>query len=172
MKKYIKPISIILLVALAVSLLFVVISLIARKPNENNYFNLLYNSDASYVGESGKDENGITWTVKDDGTIVADGEASANTYFEIGTMNFAKGTYTFTANDNVDRNKFYVDGVDSKGVTVWYSDIENSENGMTQTFGEEMIVTFRIVVIEGTKLNNVKFRPCIVEGETAGEYYI
>ncbi len=171
MKKYIKIIALVLAAVLVICAVAAGISVLTRKPNEDNYIYKLYDSDASYVGKEGKDTNGITWTIKDDGTIVADGEASANTYFEIGTINFTKGTYTFTANEDVDRNKFYVEGLDSNGVTIWYSDISNSENGMTQTFGAETLVTFRIVVLEDTELNNVKFRPCIVEGKTAGEYY-
>ena len=42
---------------------------------------------------------------------------------------------------------------------------------MTHTFGAETTVTFRIVILDGAELNNVKFFPCVVEGKVAGEYF-
>ena len=169
-KNYIKIIALVLVSVLGICAVATGISVLTRKPNEDNYIYKLYDSDASYVTEEGKDGNGITWTIKDDGTIVADGEASENTYFEIGTINLKAGTYTFTANEDVDKNEFYVVGI-VNGAEVWYSDISNSTNGATHTFASDTSVTFRIVVLEDTELNNVKFLPCIVEGKTAGEYY-
>ena len=170
-KRIVTIIAIVLAAALIVCALAAGINVLTRKPNKENYIYMLYDSDSSYTGEDGKDKYGITWSVKEDGTIIADGEASANTSFEIGTINLTGGTYTFTANEDVDRNKYYVEGIDINGNTIWYSDISNSTNGATHTFGEETIVTFRIVVIEGTELKNVKFYPCVVEGKNPGEYY-
>ena len=172
MKKYIKIIALILVAVLGICAVAAGINVLTRKPNEENYVYMLFDSDSSYAQKSGNDGNGITWTVKDDGSIVADGKATKNTYFDIGTINLPKGTYTFTANEDVDRNEFYVVACDvATGTEYWYSDITNSTNGMTQTFVGEKIYNYRIVVLEGTELNNVKFLPCIVEGDTAGDYY-
>ena len=170
-KKYIKLVAVLLVLALGVGAIVGGINVLTRTPNEDNLIYQLYDSDSSYVGKEGIDGSGIEWKIKNDGTIVADGEASANTYFEIGTINLPAGTYTFTANDDVDKNEFYVVGL-VEGVEKWYSDISNSENGRTHSFTADTSVTFRIVVNEGAKLNNVKIRPCIVEGSVSAEYYV
>lgn len=169
-KRYIKIGALLLVIALSCGALIGGISVLTRKPNTDNYIYQLYDSDSSYTGKEGKDGSGIEWKIKKDGTIVADGEATSNTEFVIGSITLAAGTYTFTANEDVDKNEFYVVGV-VNGQEVWYSDITNSENGLTHTFGSETTVTFRIVVLEGAKLDNVKFRPCVVEGKVAGDYY-
>lgn len=169
-KYYIKIGVLILVIALAAGALISGISILTRKPNEENLIYKLYSSDASYADKSGADGSGVEWKIKKDGTVIADGEASTNTSFEIGTISLDAGTYTFTANEDVDRNKFYVVGL-VNGEEVWLSDIVNSTIGKTHTFTSKTSVTFRIVVLEGAKLNNVKFTPCVVSGKIEGEYY-
>lgn len=159
-----------LLIALTVCALAVGINVLTRKPNEENYVYMLYDSDSSYTDKSEK-RDGITWTVKEDGSVIGDGVAKKNTYFTLGTVNFAAGSYTFTANDGSERDTYFVAGYDTVGVPIWYADMDNSDDGMIQTFGTETIVTLRIVVLEDTELKNVKFTPCIVEGKNPGEYY-
>ena len=162
--------AIVLVCALGICALAAGINVLTRKPNEDNYVYMLYSSDSSYTDKAEK-RDGITWTVKEDGTVIGDGVAKKNTYFTIGTINFSEGTYTFSANDDAERDTFYAVGYNTQGTPFWYADMKNSEDGMTMTFGNETIVTLRIVVLEDTELNNVKFHPCIVEGDEPGEYY-
>ena len=169
-KRIVIIVAICLAAALVIGLLIVGIRALTRHPNEDNIIYQIYDSDSSYTDKAGKGDAGIEWKIKKDGSIVADGEATANTSFEIGTVTLPAGTYTFTANDDTDRNEYYVVGTVG-GVEVWYSDRVNSEFGRTHTFGSDTAVTFKIVVLEGTEMNNVKFLPCVVEGKVSGEYY-
>ena len=169
-KKIIIVVAICLAAALVIGLLVVGIRALMRHPNEDNYIYKIFDSNTSYTDKEGLGESGIEWTINDDGVIEADGEATANTSFEIGTVTLPAGTYTFTANEDMDRNKFYAVGLVG-GVEVWYADMTNSEYGRTHTFGTDTTVTFRIVVLEGTEMDGEKFYPCVVEGKITGEYY-
>lgn len=169
-KRIVIVVAICLAAALVIGIIVTGISALMKHPNEDNLIYKIYDSDSSYTDRAGKGDGGIEWEIKSDGVIVGDGLATANTYFEIGSITLPAGTYTFTANEDVNRNEFYVVGLVG-GVEVWYSDLVNSEFGRTHTFGSDTTVTFRIVVLQGTELDGEKFYPCVVEGKISGEYY-
>ena len=169
-KRIVIIVAICLAAALVIGLIIAGITALMRHPNNDNLIYQIYDSDSSYTDRAGMGDAGIEWEINSDGSIEADGDATSNTSFELGTITLPAGTYTFTANEDTDRNEYYAVG-EVGGVEVWYSDIVNSQYGRTHTFTSDTTVTFRIVVVEGAELDGVEFYPCVVEGKISGEYY-
>ena len=142
-----------------------------RKMNEDNLIYKEFLSAESYNSVDGDHGNGLVWTVNDDGSVTVDGTAEADDTFTLCTVTLTAGEYTFTSVKGGTKGTYFVQGqVD--GVTVWYSDWQNtSEQSATKSFEATQTVTISIVVKEGTEMKNVTFYPVIVEGDEVGNYY-
>jgi hypothetical protein len=119
--------------------------------------------------------NGITFTVNDDGTIVANGTASANAPFSLIALNkttIPKGAYfisgcpsgagfsTYYMSINFYNDSTYVVGINDVGEG---RPIDVSDKTYTS-------ITMTITIISGTVCNNVVFKPMLNEGTTALPY--
>ena len=125
-----------------------------------------------YYNQS-KTANGITWTVNDDGTVTADGTATARTDFFMAynaTGLFGPGDYTLSGCPENGSNSTY--RVQMYDVTnrVTYNDFGE---GVTFTIDDSNLNSeFRILasVFEGTTVNDLVFKPIVNVGDTAEEY--
>lgn len=112
-----------------------------------------------------------------DGSIVSTGTGAATLSdpIELCTIEFERGTYTFTCFDHPNRQEYYAVGLYDGN--TWYADWEeapyNPTNdpsllGRTVTFAEATEVTFYIYLCEGADLDNVKAAPVVVPGIEPG----
>ena len=115
--------------------------------------------------------NGVTFTNNGDGTITANGTATANTTYpftnedgsSVKSSRLEKGTYTISS-INSDYSKHFLQTAikDDNGTENWY----NSSPSITiDTVGLSYCVL--IYVRSGTTLNNVVFKPKIEKGTKA-----
>lgn len=112
---------------------------------------------------------GITFTLNDDGTITANGTATANAAFHITTNTYyPAGAYTVNGGVNPNArlvvNRYRPDGAEISGA----ADI--GYGGVPFNLAETTKVHIYLVIIEGTTVNNVVFRPQIERGTVATEY--
>jgi hypothetical protein len=112
-----------------------------------------------------KTVNGITFTDNGDGTITANGTASATVEFKLfSSFAFDKGiTYTLSGCPNGGGMNSYLLHAQS-GITF------DMGNGVTFTFDEDKNLYGAICVYSGATLNNVVFKPQIELGTTASAY--
>lgn len=113
--------------------------------------------------------NGITFAVGDDGSIIANGTATADVFLAIGKVQLTKGkTYILAgcpdggnyssryAVYTTNNSKYYYDVGDGVSITA-----EATQNN-----------TFRILVKEGRTVSNLVFRPVVYETETSETYSV
>ena len=98
--------------------------------------------------------NGVTFTVNNDGSVSASGQASASTYFTVGTFTPKADTqYMFSDGGSSDGSRYaYVTGVD--GTT------NNYKNGKTFTPATSDEITC-VIFIAGGMTANLTFYPMI-----------
>ena len=154
------------------------------KLNEENYFyNRIEDGDLCVAATySGKAENGIisfTGTINDHDPNSVDIAKSV----QIASIPLEAGTYTFTCFDDekpewttyIAVATYTVDGTKYTA----YADYKTAPNnvakdptklGMTFTLEEATTVTFRIQLMEGANLKNVKAVPVLVDGDKPGSY--
>ena len=114
----------------------------------------------------------------------ADSDENAVTIAEniqIATITLKKGEYTLSAMNKADWKNCYVVGTYNVGGTThtWYADYENVPVALasdvthdrTLTLDADTEVMFYIRICEGTKLDNVKVTPVLVEGKNEGNYF-
>lgn len=126
--------------------------------------------------DSNKTVNGITYTDNGDGTITANGTATAQALFWItnetwsySTSNIVVPAGTYTISKTGDNNYRTIVTVyrKSQGLLTTY---QVGENDVSFTTDEESSLTIRLAVQGGTTANNYKFRPMIERGSTATSY--
>ena len=119
-----------------------------------------------YTSKEGTD-NGITWTVNDDGTITADGTATNNSFFNL--TNYIVGTWgtlhagTYTIMDGVN---LPVGGVVLQVESTTGTQYKN------KTFIIEQDVVYKIFIHipKGTVADNITFKPMLEIGSIAHMY--
>ena len=100
--------------------------------------------------------NGITFTVNDDGSITVNGTATANTYLVVGSVSLAGGTaYALNGCPTGGGNSTY--RLYWQGVTGNYDE----GNGTTYTPPTTTDINIRIVIYNGATVNNLTFYPMV-----------
>lgn len=123
----------------------------------------------SYPYAKGTDTlNGVTFTVNNDGTIIANGTATENAIFVFHNFDFSlsAGTYTISGLENGEADTYCLQISRDNYIENW-----NLYNGNIQLNLENtssMLLQF--VVYKGASVNNVVLKPMINAGETAYPY--
>lgn len=114
-----------------------------------------------YKDSSGT-SGGITITINDDGTITANGTASANRTFTIAQYTIQSGTYTLSGTKNGSLSTYYmgISGTSCKDVG----------NGGSVTFDTEKTILIYISIKSGATLSNAVFKPQLELGSSATTY--
>jgi hypothetical protein len=113
--------------------------------------------------------NGVTYTVNPDGTVLANGTATGLSILAI-ALSIQPGTYTLSGcpsggTDNTYRQDLYTD--ESSGISL----ANEYGNGKTFTVNETLPnAKFRIRIPSGATVNNLIFYPQLEAGSTATEY--
>lgn len=136
--------------------------------------NLLKNTATSTT------ENGVTFTVNDDGSVTLNGTATANPTFTIGKFTpVPNKAYIFTANSEVPgdnsslgNNYCFIYNID--GVPAWKSDVFASDGThvpyeFTPTTDNE--ITCQIYVAKGTTVENLTFYPMLRSADITDDTY-
>lgn len=112
-----------------------------------------------YKCGNGNTNNGITYTVNSDGSVVANGTATANSSLDIGAINFEAGkTYTIYHAPS---------GASSSTYRILVDGVKNIyEANHTFKAGSNMSVHMFLVVASGQTVENLKFYPMVVEGDS------
>lgn len=136
---------------------------------ENKNFNF-----RPYKDGNGKITNGITFSVNNDGSVVANGTATANAYFYLHTqdatpyLNLEKGTYTISGGINSNCKviaRLYKE-------TTYVAGATDSVNGAildTTNYDYDRVLLF-IEISSGQACNNLIFKPQIEKGKVATDY--
>ena len=152
------------------------------KRNPDNMIEFDYSKTYPYGGGFLKDglvRGGITFNIKEDGSIIMNGTSTAEFWLIFGdyTSVTPGSTYIFGANcPEVARYKIGLTtqshDVDKNKLDAW--DTAYATDGiMTRTIPENVAyINWRIHVWSGVTLNNVVFRPMFNEGETLNDYYL
>lgn len=112
--------------------------------------------------------NGVTFTVNNDGTIIANGTATENAIFVFRDFDFSlsAGTYTISGLEN--------GGADTYCLQISrdnYAESWNLYNGNIQIeLKNTSSIILQYVVYKGTTVNNVVLKPMLNEGSTALSY--
>lgn len=126
-----------------------------------------------YKDKSGKEHNGITYTVNDeDGSITANGTATAfSTFMLYGDSTFLKLNETYTMSgcpSGGSTDTYYIGGglyVDSQYVAGGLTDTGTGRTSMVTA--EHNKFYSQIAIKEGTVCNNLVFKPMLNYGSTA-----
>ena len=135
--------------------------------------NLLDNTNGSSVTTGG-----ITFTKNSDGSITANGTATAGINYYINgsgsiRQTLSAGTYSFSDGLGADKGEkdstffIYIDVYVGESHTYSFM---NSYSAQTKTFEESIEITTRIVVREGQVLNNITFYPMLETGSSITPY--
>ena len=121
-----------------------------------------------YDGDS-KTHNGITFTVNADGTITANGTATASAIFYISTnYKIKKGIYTLSGCPKSSSNTDYILQF---ATGDWSFKISDFGNGATTQIDNDInLQIFRIVISSGVVCDNLVFRPQLELGDAATAY--
>lgn len=124
----------------------------------------LHGYDSPWVGGGGKNKlqvtassttmNGITFTVNTDGTVTANGTATADAYIILADNVAFNGEYTITSGLGIDNSKFI--RVFLNGTVVMRTDFGNVPTATLN--GSYRFVAY---VTNGTTVNNVVFKPML-----------
>ena len=119
--------------------------------------------------ETTKTVNGITFTDNGDGTITANGTATASAIFYISTnYTIKKGIYTLSGCPKSDSNTDYILQF---ATGDWSFKISDFGNGATTQIDNDInLQIFRIAISNGVTVDNLVFRPQLELGDTATEY--
>lgn len=107
--------------------------------------------------------DGVTFTVNDDGSIIANGTATANIYFAVSKFNLRDGDYKFSGCTGGTTSTYllYFQKTDGTG----YVHIINDDKTFTISNGDDEERRILIAVYKGTTVSNAVFYPMIsVEG--------
>ena len=120
--------------------------------------------------ETTKTASGITWADNGDGSIIANGTSTAQTWFVIfNNVTFNRGTYTLSGNQSGGRLKYDINFIwtDNNGKKHWVIDYGN---GITFTLPYHVTVNLLLRVYDKTTVDNLVFRPQLELGSTATPY--
>ena len=166
-KKLVKTIALVLVGAMIGGALIGFTDLGEKLVPQRNEENLIEVND-SYIKE-GTNNKGVSWKVSDDGTVKLFGSASTADSIVVQTLELPAGTYTYSVgNSKVNVDKYY-SYVSANGVEYIAGTTDD-----TFELVEDSTVQVVICWLEGTEFNEiigVTFRPVIVEGENAGEFF-
>lgn len=111
--------------------------------------------------------NGITFTDNGDGTITANGTATATvSYFLDSEFNYIGGiTYTISGCPKGGSNSTYKIKGDRLGAYI-----DDNGNGATYSFKYDTTGAIVILIYKDTTVDNIVFRPQLEYGDTATEY--
>lgn len=111
--------------------------------------------------------SGITFTDNGDGTITANGTATATaSYFLDSEFNYIGGiTYTISGCPEGGSNSTYKIKGDRLGVYI-----DDNGNGATYSFKYDTTAAIAILIYKDTTVDNIVFRPQLELGSTATEY--
>ena len=131
--------------------------------NENN----LFKADA-YTIKSANTGDGYDITVSNDGEIKVKGtnNSGAEVKLAVQEIKLAAGTYTFTSGATGTSKTSYC-MILSDGTTTHYADF----SGNTFEVASETTFTAYIVIQDKAEINTT-FKPVVVEGETAGSFFV
>lgn len=116
---------------------------------------------SNFLSPDNNDTNGITYTVNVDGTIVANGTATADSTFVFCRKNLV-GTYTLSGCINGSKPTYYMGLGASNYCDVGY--------GTSRTYDTETAVNIFIRVAKGATVENVVFKPKLEKGSAATDY--
>lgn len=116
--------------------------------------------------------NGVTFTVKEDGAIVANGTATNNINYIIAQhLTMELGTFTLSGCPAGGSVSTYYLGLVLLGSYTFYVD---TGNGQTKTYTnfdyDNTNTTYRIFVANGVVCNNLTFKPMFEKSSTASDY--
>jgi hypothetical protein len=113
--------------------------------------------------EGSRTTNGITFTVNDDGSVTANGTATALTNFlfvDRHTFTLPAGTYTFSLTPQLTGSYYLVTGGGG---------LSSANGNRTVNFKDGLVGYVCLQINQGTVLDNVRFYPQIEVGATATE---
>ena len=126
--------------------------------------------------------NGITWTRNEDGSVTANGTATADSWYNFGTNSTTEdlafylqpGTYTLTGcPDGGSSSKWRLRCGEYSGIgssaTQTVDHIEYG-NGITFTVSEKRYCRLECAVYNGQTVSNLTFKPMLVRGSIAQDY--
>ncbi len=167
----------ILAVVLALGLVLNATGVFAREPNPDNLLNINKVGKGVYAEVKAHNEGlGVTYTVHEDGSVSAKGKATADDSFTVATgIELVAGeTYVISCgNDGVGYQTY---GLRLRNVTSGASLSEEEKfiyadiKGAFEVPEGKTLYNVEIYVMEGVELNET-FYPCLVKGETAGDFY-
>lgn len=132
--------------------------------NEDNFINV-----DDYVIKDQNSGDGYSIDVSDKGEIKVTGknESGAAVTLEIQQITLPAGTYTFTSGVNGTSKNSYHLYLDNGEETTYYADFG------TNTFTISAEDTFKIYlsIAKDAEVNKT-FKPVLVKGETAGDFYV
>ena len=122
-------------------------TLYANDFKSKNLFDTLWKTDTI---------NGITFKNNGDGTITANGTATANAFYSI-TKTLPAGTYTLSGSPSGAAENKYLIQATGYGTG-------DTGTGQTFTLSQETDVTFRLMVWSGQNVSNILFKPQLEVG--------
>ena len=134
-----------------------------RDRNEENLISL-----EGYIVDQ-KDLYGIELDVKDDGAIKIKGDTKENVDFLIQSVELEAGTYTLSGIEDPNLGIITLNARYGNGGVAYAGD-----TSATFTLSEKTTVSIYLSVVEseeGISYVNRTIRPCLVEGQTAGDFY-
>lgn len=114
--------------------------------------------------------NGVTFTVNEDGTVVANGTASANAFLEVGRYVLQEENYILNgcpSGGSADKYRIMVNTLND--ATVWEVDYGS---GVTFSSTKGTEVQCRLLVSAGTTVSNLVFKPMIRRASIADPTYV
>ena len=110
-------------------------------------------------------QNGVTYTVNEDGSITANGTAEKTTYNTLGALSLAEGvTYRASGCPSGGSSKSYMLYAQNKTSYTDYYDSGSGKSFNSKGGRHEVLM----VVYSGAVLENVTFYPMLVVGEVSG----
>lgn len=114
--------------------------------------------------------SGVTFTKNPDGTITANGTATAGINFYPNGNDFypiAEGTYTLSDGLSNPTGNTYFTYIDTNTSSPNYLYFNTAEGSVTRTIPEGITIKPRIVIRQGQTLDNVVFKLMLEQGSTA-----
>jgi len=110
---------------------------------------------------SSQTTNGVTFTVNPDGSVTADGTASGNATFEIGTLSLKSGKTLHLSGCPIggDTGGYYIMWL---YIGTWYGVSEyDYGSGVTASISSDETISIRIRITSGTTVSSLVFHPMI-----------
>lgn len=137
-----------------------------REVNEKNFIKA-----SEYTVKNGALAEGLNVTVSNNGEITVNGKnnSSVVTKIEVQNVTLGPGTYTFSSGSDKTSTGTYFMSMEKSGGTESYT--ADFVGQCTFTLDAETEFVVYICVQSGIEINTT-FKPVIVEGESAGSFYV